>query len=54
MLKIEGKVLRQILDENPRVGYATQRRISQIFYKRYVDAMERLQSVVQAILLGRG
>ena len=54
VLKIEGKVLRQILDENPVVGYATQRRISQIFYKRYVDAMERLQTVVQAILLGRG
>ena len=53
VLKIEGKVLRQVLDENPVVGYATQRRISQIFYKRYVDAMERLQIVVQAILLGR-
>ncbi len=53
VLKIEGKVLRQILDENPRVGYATQARISQIFFKRYVDAMERLQTVVQAIPLTR-
>ena len=53
VLKIEGKVLRQILDENPVVGYATQRRISQIFYKRYVDAMETLQTVAQAIPLGR-
>lgn len=42
VLKIEGKVLRQILDENPAVGYATQRRISQIFFKRYLAAMERL------------
>jgi CRP-like cAMP-binding protein len=54
VLKIECKVLRQILDENPVVGYATQRRISQIFFKRYVDAMERLQAVVQAIPLERG
>jgi CRP-like cAMP-binding protein len=54
VLKIEGKVLRQILDENPVVGYATQRRISQIFFKRYLAAMERLQAVVQAIPLGRG
>ena len=53
VLKIEGKALRQILDENPQVGYAMQRRISQIFYKRYVDAMERLQTVIQAIPLGR-
>ena len=53
VLKIEGKVLRQILDENPVVGYATQRRISQIFFKRYVDTMERLRTVVQAIPLGR-
>jgi CRP-like cAMP-binding protein len=53
VLKIEGKVLRQILDENPVVGYATQRRISQIFFKRYVDAMERLETVVRAIPLGR-
>ncbi len=53
VLKIEGKMLRQILDENPAVGYATQRRVSQIFFRRYVDAMERLQAVVQAIPLGR-
>ncbi len=53
VLKIEGKVLRRLLDDNPRVGYVTQRRISEIFFKRYVDTMERLQSVVQAIPLGR-
>ena len=53
VLKIEGKVLRQILDENPVVGYATQRRISQIFFKRYLAAMERLQAVVQPVPLGR-
>lgn len=53
VLKIEGRVLRQILDENPVVGYATQRRISQIFFKRYLAAMERLQAVVQVIPFGR-
>jgi CRP-like cAMP-binding protein len=54
VLKIEGKVLRQILDENPVVGYATQRRVSQIFFKRYLNAMESIQTVVQAIPFGRG
>jgi len=53
VLKIEGEVLRHILDANPQVGYATQRRLSQIFFKRYVDAMERVQTVVQAIPMGR-
>ncbi|MBI4877619.1 MAG: cyclic nucleotide-binding domain-containing protein [Acidobacteria bacterium] len=53
VLKVEGRVLRQILDQNPAVGYIIQRRISQIFFKRYVDAMERLQTVAQAIPLGR-
>lgn len=52
VLKVEGAVLRSLLDENPVVGYVIQRRISQIFFKRYVDVMERLQTVVQAIPLG--
>ena len=53
VLKVEGAVLRHVLDENPVVGYAIQRRISQIFFKRYVDAMERLETIVQAMPLGR-
>jgi CRP-like cAMP-binding protein len=53
VLKVEGAVLRHILDENPVVAYAIQKRVSQIFFKRYVDAMERLESIVQAMPLGR-
>ena len=53
VLKVEGTVLRQILDENPVVGYAIQRKIAQVFFKRYVDTMESLRTVVQAIPLGR-
>lgn len=49
VLKIENKVLRQILDENPVVGYAVQRRVSQIVFNRYLNSMERLQSIIQAI-----
>ena len=49
VLKIEGKALRKILDDNPVVGYAVQRRVSQIFFRRYLNAMERLQTVIQAI-----
>jgi len=53
VLKVEGRVLRHILDENPVVGYAIQRRVSQIFFKRYVHAMERLETIMQAMPLGR-
>lgn len=49
VLKIENKVLRQILDENPVVGYAVQRRVTQIVFKRYLNSMERLQRIIQAI-----
>jgi CRP-like cAMP-binding protein len=54
VLKIEGIVLRQILDENPVVGYAMQRKVSQIFFNRYLNAMERLHTVVQAITIRSG
>jgi hypothetical protein len=48
VLKLEAKVLRKVLDANPLVGYAIQQRISEIFFKRYVEAMEKLQAMVQA------
>lgn len=52
-LKIEAKVLRRLLDENPRVGYAVQRRISEILFKRYVAAMEGFQTAAQTAAAGR-
>jgi len=51
VLKVESRILRGLLDENPVAGYAIERRISQIFFKRYVEAMERLRAVVQAVPL---
>ena len=53
VLKLEARVLRQVLDENPRVGYAIQQKISEIFFKRYVEAMEKLQAIVQAFAAQR-
>lgn len=52
VLKVESRILRAILDENPVAGYAIERRISQIFFKRYVATMERLRAVVQVLALG--
>ena len=49
VLKIEGRALRRVLDMNPTVGYVMQRRLSQIFFKRFVDAMERVQAPAQTV-----
>jgi CRP-like cAMP-binding protein len=48
VIKIEGRAMRRVLDMNPLVGYAMQRRLSQIFFKRFVDAMERVQATAYA------
>jgi CRP-like cAMP-binding protein len=43
VLKIEGKALRKILDDNPVAGYAMQRTVSRIYFNRYLKTMEVLQ-----------
>jgi CRP-like cAMP-binding protein len=53
VLKVDGQVLRRLLDENPAMGYSLQKRVSQVFFNRYVGAMERLRGVLQAVALGR-
>jgi CRP-like cAMP-binding protein len=50
VLKLEGRVLRSILDQNPVVGHTIQKMVADIFFRRYVDAMERLDSVTHALL----
>ncbi len=52
VLKVESQFLRRLFDENPAIGYAFERRISGILFKRYVDAMEKLRSIVQTVPLG--
>ena len=51
VIKIETAVLQRIMDEDNQVGYAIQRRISQLYYKRYVATARRLQAIVTAIPL---
>jgi signal-transduction protein with cAMP-binding, CBS, and nucleotidyltransferase domain len=53
VLKVQSEVLRHILDENTAIGYVIQARISQIFFKRYVDAVEKLRSIALTVPLGR-
>lgn len=46
LMKIEASVLRRLMDEDLLMGYAMQRRISEIYFKRYLDTMRKLQSIV--------
>jgi len=50
-IKMETAVLQHIMDADTQVGYGIQKRISELYYKRYVAAARRLQSIVTAINL---
>jgi len=51
LLKIETTVLQRLMDQDCRMGYALQRRISTIYFKRYVETMQKLQAIVMTIPL---
>jgi CRP-like cAMP-binding protein len=46
LMKINSLVLRELMDEDPRMGYAMQRHISHIYFSRYLETMRKLQSIV--------
>lgn len=49
LLKIDAGVLKNRMDEDLRMGYAIQSRISQIYFNRYIDTMNKLQAIVMNI-----
>jgi CRP-like cAMP-binding protein len=49
LLKIQAPVFQKLMDADPRMGYAMQRRISQIYFGRYLDTMRKLQTVVMSL-----
>lgn len=51
ILKIRANALRKVLDEDPRTGYTVQSQISAIYFKRYIETMNKLQDVVTHIPL---
>jgi len=46
LMKIEAAVLRHLMEEDLLMGYVMQRRISEIYFKRYLDTMKKLQAIV--------
>ncbi|MBW1881325.1 MAG: cyclic nucleotide-binding domain-containing protein [Deltaproteobacteria bacterium] len=49
LLKIKSAVLKDLMDKDLVMGYATQSRISAIYFERYIDTMSKLQAVVMNI-----
>jgi CRP-like cAMP-binding protein len=46
VMKIESAALRHLMDEDLLMGYVMQRRISEIYFKRYLETMKKLQAIV--------
>jgi CRP-like cAMP-binding protein len=51
ILKIETAVLRRLMDEDLLMGYAIQQRISELYFNRYIETMQKLQAIVMTIPL---
>lgn len=46
VLKIQTSVLQQIMEEDIHIGFAIQKKISEVYFKRYIAAMKQLRDVV--------
>jgi CRP-like cAMP-binding protein len=53
LLRVRTSVLKKLLDEDPRMGYAIQSKISEVYFKRYLEAMRKLQAIVMNIPLAQ-
>jgi len=51
ILKIKAATLKKLMDDDPIMGYAIQTLVSRVYFKRYVDTMRKLQSIVQSLPL---
>jgi CRP-like cAMP-binding protein len=54
LLKIETSVLKELMDEDLRMGYIIQSQISAMYFKRYIETMEKLQAIVLNIPIATG
>ena len=51
LMRIGAVVLMDLLDEDPIMGYAIQRRMSQVYFRRYLETMRKLQAIVMNLPL---
>jgi len=51
LLRVEATLLRRLMEGDLMMGFALQQHISKIYFKRYVDTMKKLQSIVMSLPL---
>ncbi|MHC4696642.1 MAG: cyclic nucleotide-binding domain-containing protein [Planctomycetota bacterium] len=49
VLVISVSALQSVMDTDPRIGYVIQSRISEIYFRRYIETMEKLQAIIMNI-----
>ena len=49
ILRIEAATLNKLLEKDLRMGYAIQSQISQVYFRRYIEATEKLQAIVMSL-----
>jgi len=54
LLKIDAAGLKGVMDRDLSVGYPVQRMISRTYFRRYLDTMEKLQTVAESLVLHAG
>lgn len=51
ILRFQSDLFKKLMDEDPRMGYVIQTRIAEIYFKRYIESMSKLQAIVMNIPL---
>lgn len=51
LLKIENKVLKQMMERDPRMGFILQAHLCEVYFGRYLDTMKKLQAIVMNLPL---
>jgi len=51
LLKIRAETLKKLMDRDLITGYAVQTLISRVYFKRYLETMNKLQAIVHSIPL---
>lgn len=51
LLKISSTTLKELMDQDLVLGYAIQTQISRIYFQRYIETMNKLQSIIMNLPL---
>jgi CRP-like cAMP-binding protein len=49
LLRIESSALKDLMDEDLKMGYALQTRISAVYFGRYIETMRKLRAITMSL-----